>query len=155
MKFMCLLCGWQKLACFLYVGRKLLVVGWAWRLSWVCVSGLNWLISVWGSNSTRFQCGDKIYLVVVWVVEIGLVFVRGAKITCFHVSMQIDFNFVCGTNWLDFSVRDRTWLDSTAGWNGFGCVGCQKWLHFSVVDRHWFGFCVAVQNDLVQHQDRN
>ena len=52
-------------------------------------------------------------------------------------------------NWLDFSVGDRTSLDSSVGWNGFGCcAGCRKWLHFNLVDRRWFGFCVAVENDL-------
>ena len=60
--------------------------------------------------------------------------------------MQIDFNFVWAVQIdLDFSVGDRTWLDSSVGWNRFGCcVGCRKWLHFSSVNRHWF-CCVAVE----------
>ena len=41
------------------------------------------LISVWGIKWTRFQCWVKIDSGVVWVVEIDLVFERGAKMTCF------------------------------------------------------------------------
>ena len=86
-----------------------------------------------------------------WVVEIYLVFERGAKITCFQCEHANWISFsVSGPNWLDFSVRDRTWLDSSVAWNGFGCcVGGRKLINFSVVDRHWFGFGVAVENDLL------
>ena len=46
-------------------------------------------------------------------------------------------------------MGDRTWLDSSAGLNGFGCcVVCRKWLNLSLVDRFWFGFGLAVENDL-------
>ena len=64
----------------------------------------------------------------------------------FNVSMQIGLNFV----WVVYidlsSVWVRTWLDSSVGWNGFGCcVGCRKCHHLSVVDRHWFWFSRTVR----------
>ena len=43
---------------------------------------------------TWFQYGDVIDLMGVWVVKIDLVVERGAKITCFNVSMQIDLYFM-------------------------------------------------------------
>ena len=49
-------------------------------------------------------------------------------------------------------MENRTWLDSSTGWNWFIwslCVSWRKWLHFSVVDPHWFDFCVAVENGLL------
>ena len=46
-------------------------------------------------------------------------------------------------------MGDRSLLDSSVGWNGFGrCLGCRKWLHFGMVDRHWLGLYIAVENDL-------
>ena len=86
-----------------------------------------------------------------WVVEIDLGFVRGANTTCFWCE-HANWREYCvgGPNWLDFSVGGRTWLDSSLEWNGLGCCAdCWKWLNFSLVGRHWFGFCVAVENDLV------
>ena len=40
-----------------------------------------------------FKRKDEIDLVVVCVVEIDLVFERGAKITCFSLIMQVDLLF--------------------------------------------------------------
>ena len=39
-------------------------------------------------------------------------------------------------------MGEHTRLDSSVGWNWFGCcVGCREWLHFSAVDRHCFFLC--------------
>ena len=119
-------------------------------------------------------------LVFVWVVQVDLISVWGIESELISVwRWNWFFRGVGGRNWLGFCTRgenhlflawackltrilcgwpiltwfqcgDRTWLDSSVGWNTFGgCVGGRKCLHFSVVDRHWFGFFVAVENDLV------
>ena len=56
-----------------------------------------------------------------------------------------------GSNLLDFSVGDRTGLDSSVRWHEFRCcLGCRKWLHFSVLERYRLGFCVAVEHNFFQ-----
>ena len=103
--------------------------GWTW-LDFIVEMKWTWLLSAWSKLSCFLYAG-----------RISLVF---------SFNMQIGLNFV----WVVYidlsSVWVRTWLDSSVGWNGFGCcVGCRKCHHLSVVDRHWFGFRVPVENDVM------
>ena len=92
-------------------------------------------------------------LLFVRVVAITLVLYAGQKSPNFSVSIEIDFVWVGGRNWLEFSVGDETWLylgvqsgeDLVLVWvveidlisvNGLELTrllcGGRKWLGFSV-----------------------
>ena len=128
----------SKLTLFLWGCRKSLVL----RVSmtnWLGFSdgGRNWLdLSVGDRTWIDFTVGMKL----VWVLcgcWNDLLLVCWLEISCFWDEHDNWLGFCMGgPNWLDFSARDRTWLDSSVGWNWFGCVGYRKLLHFSVVDRH-------------------
>ena len=75
--------------------EKYLYLDWAWKLTWfLCCRSKRIWYQCGRSNMTWFQYGDVIDLMGVWVVKIDLVVERGAKITCFNVSMQIDLYFM-------------------------------------------------------------
>ena len=124
------------------------------------------------SKLTSFSCGDRNWpsvcvragkhmvlegvstdLLFVRVVAITLVLYAGQKSPNFSVSIEIDFVWVGGRNWLEFSVGDETWLylgvqsgeDLVLVWvveidlisvNGLELTrllcGGRKWLGFSV-----------------------
>ena len=62
-----------------------------------------------GGKSRDFSMSMKVDFVLVWVVEIELVFERGVNILVFSLSMQIDLHFVWVAQIdLIFSVGDGT-----------------------------------------------
>ena len=104
------------------------------------------LISVWGSELTRFQRRDQNWL--------G--FVGGLKITLFRIWIEINFVFVSGgienvsaENCLVFKNGSKLICFLFAGRKFLVLSVRIDWLDFCVGGQKWRGFCMRARNHLV------
>ena len=105
-----------------------------------CVGSPFWL-QCEGSNSTSFHCGDKIDLVVVWVVEIDLISLWGIEPDLISAyGSELTWFWCGGRAWLGFSLRIETNLVLIWG---------SKLTWLQCRDRNWLGFRVGVEKYLV------
>ena len=138
----------SRLTLFLCADWKLLDFSVSIEIDFDFCDGRNWLdLSVGGRTWLDLSVGGRTWLdssvglKLIWFLcgwsKLTCFFYEGRSSLVFSVSMPIYLNFMGGPNWLDFSLGDRTWLDSSVGWNEYGCccVGCRKW-RFSV---WWIG----------------
>ena len=113
--------GWSKLTLFSWAPRK--------RLGLVCMDR-NWL-----GFSVR--------------IENDLVFVCGAKMTCFQCEDRLTW-FWCGWSKLTFCVLAENNSVLGGHWNRFGfCVGGRNWHDVSVGDQNCVDFSKCIGIDLV------
>ena len=110
------------------------------KLTWLCVGDRKWLVFVRGSNRLGFRMRAENGLFSVWG-SIGLVLVRGSKLTC----------FLCGWSkltWLRCEGWNLTWFQRRDEMHYCRLLcGRSKVTWFQCRGRNWLGFWVPVEND--------